>query len=49
MDTHLLSLIGTVYTVNSGIRPVVTLNSKVVIKDSGTMKDGCKLYNMEVK
>ena len=32
-----------------GIRPVITLSSKVRLKDSGTMKDGCKLYNMEVK
>ena len=31
-----------------GIRPVVALNSKVVLKDSGTMKDGCKLYNMSL-
>jgi len=29
-----------------GIRPVVTLDSKVTLKDSGTMKDGCKLYNL---
>ena len=32
-----------------GVRPVVSLDSKVKLKDSGTMKDGCKLYNMEVK
>ena len=31
------------------IRPVVNLDSKVTLKDSGTMKDGCKLYNMSVK
>ena len=29
-----------------GIRPVINLDSKVTLKDSGTMKDGCKLYNM---
>ena len=32
-----------------GVRPVVYLDSKVQLKDSGTMKDGCKLYNMNVK
>ena len=31
-----------------GIRPVVTLDSKVTLKDSGTMHDGCKLYNMSL-
>ena len=31
-----------------GVRPVVNLNSKVSLKDSGTMKDGCKLYNMNL-
>ena len=29
-----------------GVRPVVSLDSKVRLKDSGTGKDGCKLYNM---
>ena len=37
-----------VYALSYGIRPVVTLDSKVNLKDSGTMKDGCKLYNMTV-
>ena len=31
-----------------GVRPIVTLSSKIKLKDSGTMKDGCKLYNMTV-
>ena len=31
-----------------GVRPVVTLNSKAMLKDSGTMKDGCKLYNLVI-
>ena len=31
-----------------GVRPVVTLSSRVILKDSGTMKDGCKLYNMSL-
>jgi hypothetical protein len=31
-----------------GVRPVVNLDSKVTLKDSGTNKDGCKLYNMTV-
>ena len=31
------------------VRPVVSLDSKVRLKDSGTQKDGCKLYNMSVK
>jgi len=34
---------------SSAVRPVVTLDKKVRLKDSGTMKDGCKLYNMNVK
>ena len=29
-----------------GVRPVVSLDSKVRLKDSGTVHDGCKLYNM---
>jgi len=33
---------------NNGVRPVVTLDSKVTLKNSGTEKDGCKLYNMTV-
>lgn len=32
-----------------GVRPVVSLDSKVQLKDSGTGKDGCKLYNLVVK
>ena len=32
----------------NGIRPVVTLDKKVALKDSGTNKDGCKLYNMSL-
>ena len=32
-----------------GIRPVVTLSSEIQLKDSETIQDGCKLYNMEVK
>ena len=31
-----------------GVRPVVTLDSKVRLKDSGTVHDGCKLYNMSL-
>ena len=31
-----------------GIRPVVSLDNKVQLKDSGTMKNGCKLYNMSL-
>ena len=31
-----------------GVRPVVKLDSKVTLKDSGTIKNGCKLYNMIV-
>ena len=33
---------------NCGIRPVVTISSKINLKDSGTIKDGCKLYNIIV-
>ena len=40
---------GYAFTPYYGVRPVVTLDSKVNLKDSGTMKDGCKLYNMEMK
>jgi hypothetical protein len=29
-----------------GVRPVVSLDQKVRLKDSGTGKDGCKLYNL---
>ena len=32
-----------------GVRPVVSLDSKVQLKDSGTGKDGCKLYNLAVE
>ena len=32
-----------------GVRPVVSLDQKVQLKDSGTGKDGCKLYNLVVK
>ena len=39
----------TTFTQYYGVRPVVTLDSKVQLKDSGTNKDGCKLYNMSVK
>ena len=31
-----------------GVRPVVTLDKRVSLKDSGTMKDGCRLYNMSL-
>ena len=31
-----------------GVRPVVTLDSKVRLKDSGAVHDGCKLYNMSL-
>jgi hypothetical protein len=34
------------YSQYYGVRPVVSLDSKVKLKDSGTIKDGCKLYNM---
>jgi len=40
---------GTTYALFYGVRPVVSLDSKVSLKDSGTMKDGCKLYNMSIK
>ena len=33
---------------NCGIRPVVTISSKIQLKDSGTTKDNCKLYNLIV-
>ena len=39
---------GTASTPYYGVRPVVNLDSKVRLKDSGTMKDGCKLYNMSL-
>ena len=39
---------GTMGTPYYGVRPVVNLDSKVTLKDSGTNKDGCKLYNMTV-
>ena len=32
-----------------GIRPVVTISSKINLKDSGTIKDGCKLYNIIIQ
>ena len=32
-----------------GVRPVVSLDSKVRLKDSNTQKDGCKLYNLAVE
>ena len=38
----------TAHTQYYGIRPVVSLDSKVTLKDSGTQKDGCKLYNMSL-
>ena len=31
-----------------GVRPVVSLDSKVQLKDSNTQKDGCKLYNLVI-
>ena len=37
-----------IYSNDCGIRPVVNLDSKVQLKDSGEMQDGCKLYNMMV-
>ena len=37
------------YSHSYGIRPVISLDQKVQLKDSGTMKDGCKLYNMKAK
>ena len=40
---------GEIHNPYLGVRPVVNLDSKVTLKDSGTMKDGCKLYNMSVK
>ena len=39
---------GNIHIEYYGVRPVVYLDSKVQLKDSGTMKDGCKLYNMNV-
>ena len=46
---HLYHSNGTADTFYSGVRPVVSLESKVQLKDSGTIKDGCKLYNLVVK
>ena len=40
---------GTTRTPYYGVRPVVSLDSKVRLKDSGTGKDGCKLYNLAVE
>ena len=37
---------GLFYGVNLGVRPLVTITSKAKLKDSGTMQDGCKLYNL---
>jgi len=37
------------YSQYFGIRPIVTVDSKVGLKDSGTWKDGCKLYNLVIK
>ena len=34
------------YSQYYGIRPVVNLDSKVQLKDSGTQKDGCNLYEI---
>ena len=34
--------------INHGIRAIVTLNNKAKLTDSGTTKDGCKLYNLIV-
>jgi hypothetical protein len=39
---------GSTGTPYNGIRQVVTLDSKAQLKDSGTNKNGCKLYNMTV-
>ena len=39
----------TVSTYYYGVRPVVTIDSKVQLKDSNTQKDGCKLYNIAVE
>ena len=39
---------GRTNTPHYGVRPVVSLDSKVKLKDSGTIKDGCKLYNMSL-
>jgi hypothetical protein len=33
----------------SALRPIVTIDSKVGLKDCGTQKDGCKLYNLVIK
>ena len=37
---------GNTTNAHCGVRPIVSLDSRVTLKDSGTMKDGCKLYNM---
>ena len=47
--TYLYYSYGKEYTPYYGVRPVVTLDSKVRLKDSGTWKDGCKLYNLVIK
>ena len=46
IDYSLYGTYGTSYSPSYGVRPVITLSSKVTLKDSGTEKDGCKLYNM---
>ena len=30
------------------VRPIVILSNKVQLKDSGTVKAGCKLYNLSI-
>ena len=46
---YLYRSIDTAITSYYGVRPVVSVDSKVQLKDSGTQKDGCKLYNLVVK
>ena len=33
----------------NGVRPVVSLDAKIRLQDSGTIKDGCKLYNIIIE
>ena len=39
---------GSTSTFYCGVRPVVNLDFKVTLKDSGKLQDGCKLYNMSL-
>jgi len=45
---HVFRAYGGTNTVCNGIRPVVSLDTEVELKDSGKMQDGCKLYNMSL-